>query len=181
MTRLDWCHIGWGIVGLVVVAPILWMATDTRPCLTISDGAFDPPNMRALDTVTMTYTAREHMACGGYVVRRFIGSDKVARQTIQEPTNYHEILNHDERKFSVSFKIPLLPPGPSVYAPVVYRWRNPIQKFWPTLDTSVPQIAFTLLAPRVAGDDPTGPQGPQGEQGPQGRQGEPGPQGPRGP
>lgn len=144
MTRLDWCHIGWGVLGVAIFAPLLFCATDVRPCVTIHGGAFEPNEAAPGDKVLLRYEAEEHMACGGYVVRRWIGSDHYVKQSVQEPTNYHEVIDKARRQFAVEITIPILPAGPATYAPVVYRWRNPVQKFWPASDTSIPRVAFVV-------------------------------------
>lgn len=173
MTRLDWCHIGWAVIGLAGVTPILWMATDVRPCVTIYGGVFEPSEGAPGDKVMLKYEADEHMACGGYVIRRWIGKDHYIKQSTQEPTNYHDILNSTRRQFSVEITIPILPAGPATYAPIVYRWRNYVQKvFAGVRDFEVPQIPFEVLPLKGS----VGPRGEQGIQGPEGRQGPRGPE-----
>lgn len=144
MTREKWCHIGAAIIGCCILAPLLIALMDNRSCLTIRGGAFNPNEVYPGDVVMMTFSAQEHISCGGYVIRQFIDSSKVVHETLRESTIYHEVIDTEARAFSIYVTIPLLPPGPAVYAPIVYRWRNPVQALWPTRDLGVPRIAFLV-------------------------------------
>lgn len=146
-TRTILCQVIAAAIGCVIVTPVIIMATDTRPCLTFSGARFTPESARPGDVVTMTYSAREHLSCGGTVTRRFVDSANVVHTTVQEATKYHEVINKQEQTFSVQITIPLMPPGPATYVPIVYRWRNHVQAIWPLRDVSVPQVPIVILRP----------------------------------
>lgn len=145
LARTIFCHFAAAVLGCFIITPVLIMATDNRPCISIDAATFDPPEAAPGEVMTMTYSAQEFRACGGYVVRRFVDSANVVHETLSEPTNYHNSYSTEKREFSVKITVPLMPPGTALYTPVVYRWRNSVQELFPLRDPYIPQMRFTVL------------------------------------
>lgn len=132
MIRKPLCRIFGAVLGAIVVAPALIMLLDRREPLDLISGYITPLDARGGDEVRVTWTAKEHRACDGQLIRVFIDSAKVAYPTVTEPTVYHRTFS-DQRTFQKKMIVPRgMALGPAYYTARVERWCNPIQRYvWP--------------------------------------------------
>lgn len=124
-----------------------YMLLDRRDPITIEAISLTPNEARAGDTLTMRWKATVHRAgCSGEVVRRYIGVlDHVIRETVSQPTVFRGATERTE-DFEIQFNLPNnLGPGPYTYEPIVRRWCNPIQQWWPIMRNQPDPVAFTIV------------------------------------
>lgn len=138
--RLTLCHILAGLFGLLVTLPVMLLITDSRECIQLVSGKIDPRPVVIGERVTVEWRVKEFMSCDGVIFRRIRDSGGTIHEFAATPTVYHNSnLTQKEQTFRQSFIMPVALPGDAFYEPVVKRWRNPLQKFWPTIETySIP-------------------------------------------
>ena len=141
------CHFLAAFVGICVVTPPVIMLLDRRAPIAVEEISISPNPARPGDTMTMRWLAREFRDCGGTVIRRFIGSDHIIRETVQLPVVFHDRADGTPKAFEVRFQLPHLPPGEAIYQGVVLRYCNVVQKIlWPIVYYA-PPVKFMVAEP----------------------------------
>ena len=141
-------HIFAALFGIFIIAPVLFLVFDSSPCVEITRARMEPNVVQSGGTVRIIWQASGKQRCEGYIIRRFIDSSNVIYETVRDSVVYREPRAGQTEITSVLITIPQMPPGPAIYAPVVYRWRNPIQQMWPTREVIQP-IKFTVTVDKI--------------------------------
>lgn len=146
LDRENWARTISGLIGFLVILPVLFLMFDNRKCISIVDAGVEPAELRVGDTAVLTWKVKEFHSCDGLVIRRLIDSAGAIHQFTTEETVFHKVeTNGGTATFRKPLVIPPMVPGQAVYSPIVLRWRNSIQKLWPSVDPEVPLIKLLIL------------------------------------
>lgn len=151
MQRAVWCHIYAAIVSLGVITPCAIMLFDRRQPVQLEITSIEPAGGRIGDELTVNYDAVVNRGgCGGELLRVIIDSANHVSAFVREPTifNNRSMGKPGERiHFSKTLIIPRgVTPGAAIYAPLIDRWCNPLQRYlWPIQQDPPPRGYFTML------------------------------------
>lgn len=151
MQRAMWCHIYAALFSIGVLTPCLIMLLDRRQPLQLEITSIEPNIGRVGDELTVNYDAViNRNGCGGELLRVIIDSANHVSAFVREPTifNNRSMGKPGERiHFSKTLIIPRgVTPGTAVYAPLIDRWCNPLQRYlWPIQQDPPPRGTFTML------------------------------------
>jgi len=142
-----WQHVYAALFAFLVVVPVLYMVGDRDTVVEVVNARIVPHNIVAGGEVEVTWMANElRTDCGGEVHRTVIDS-----KGKRFPYPVFSVVDRDDsdkqakpQEFSRLIKLPAkMAPGPFVMSVVVYRWCNPIQKFfWPMVDPMPPMAGY---------------------------------------
>ena len=126
-------HIYAALFTAFIVIPISLLYFDNSPCLTIDTVKLSPLEAYPGQAVTVSWWATPQRVCGGEIIRRIRGAGGFVYEVGRNPVVYRgkESIGYREMH-RITFIVPLnIQPGPATFEPIVYRWRNPVQKWWP--------------------------------------------------
>jgi hypothetical protein len=128
--RIDWWrHIIPAVFATAIVFPTTFLMLDNRPCVTVANARFQPSEPMAGTTAQIIWEATASRACDGEVIGHIISVKNKTFEISRSPTVYKGTIGVTI-SFSKSIDIPAsITPGPAIYRPIVYRYRNFLQKW----------------------------------------------------
>ena len=132
----------------IVIALFLIAVFDNRPCVTISGGEIRPLDQYAGEEIEVMWHMVPHLRCEGEVRDAFRDRAGYLQVGQPRPTNYHLSAPAMEQDFMYTQQklVPVGLDGPTVYEPIIQRWRNPIQKLLNRTTEIGMKITFNRLA-----------------------------------
>lgn len=148
--RAVWCHIYAAIFSLGILTPGAIMLFDRRQPVQLEITSIVPNAGRVGDELTVNYDVMiDRDGCNGELLRVIIDSANHVSAFVREPIVFtNRIGNFGERvHLSKTFVIPRgVTPGPAIYAPLIDRWCNPLQRYlWPIQQDPPPRGHFIML------------------------------------
>lgn len=126
--RRIWCHILAAIFSLTIVAPLVYLAADRNPVLTIYETKIYPNPVAADENLTITWDAVVHRRCDGIIRRQMIRTDGIITDYAAAPVVFRAGTEIGRR---TTYSRIFTAPRPGIYTHVAHveRWCNPLQ-YW---------------------------------------------------